>query len=221
MVVDLTGLLSADDSRFRLRSTMELYFDHIFLTFGETNVQTMSQSCSLHSADLHHRGFSRRDYTGSVFRDGHAPEGYNYDQVETALRWPAIAGRFTRYGAAETLVCQHDDRLVVLGPGDELTLRFNVPDTPVPVGWKRDFVLRNVGWDKDADLNTVYGQSSEPYPFRAMTAYPFADTDEMPTTPEYHDYLKSFQTRKYLPQAFWRQLIHQTESSSLGTDEMQ
>jgi len=221
MVVDLTGLLSDDDSRFRLRSTMELYFDQIFLTVGETDVKTVSQTCSLNSGDLHHRGFSHRDYTGSVFRDGHGPEGYDYSQVDKDTRWPAIAGRFTRYGAAAELVRQHDDRLAVLGPGDELTLRFNVPDIPVPDGWKRDFVLRNVGWDKDADLNTVYGQSSEPYPFRAMTAYPFADADTAPTTPEYQNYLGTFQTREYSPHTFWRELRQLPERSTVGTHQTQ
>lgn len=216
MVVDLAGLLSENDSRFRLRSTMELYFDQIFLAVGETDAPTASHSCSLSSGDLHYRGFSRRDYSGSVFRDGHGPEGYNYDQVEPAMRWPAIAGRFTRYGQAAELVNQHDDKLVVMGPGDELSLRFSVPDAPVPDGWKRDFVLRNVGWDKDADLNTVYGQTSEPYPFRAMTSYPFAETDSIPATQEYRDYLKTFQTREYSAQAFRDQLRQRTSPSVSG-----
>ncbi len=64
--------------------------------------------------------------------------------------------------------------MVVMGPGDELTVEFSVPKDAPPEGWTRDFVLYNVGWDKDADLNTVYGQSSEPYPFKAMTRYPIA-----------------------------------------------
>jgi len=216
MVVDLTGLLTDDNSRFRLRSTMELYFDQIFLTVGETDAPTASHKCLLDSGDLHYRGFSRRDYSGSVFRDGHGPEGYNHDHVEQAMRWPAIAGRFTRYGPAAQLVNQHDDKLVVMGPGDELTLRFNMPEAPVPDGWKRDFVLRNVGWDKDADLNTVYGQTSEPYPFRAMTSYPFAEDDTAPSTPEYHDYLKTFQTREYSSRAFQKQLRQRPLPSAAG-----
>jgi hypothetical protein len=33
-------------------------------------------------------------------------------------------------------------------------------------------VLHCVGWDKDADLNTLAGQSSEPIPFKGMKSYP-------------------------------------------------
>jgi len=204
MVVDLTNVLRPDDSRFRLRSTMELYFDSAFFTVGETDERTVSQSCRLKSGHLHHRGFSHRRYRGSIFRDGYAPEGYDYERVSRERRWPTIGGRFTRFGDVSELVRQHDDHLVVMGPGDELTLRFTVPDKPVPDGWVRDFVVRNVGWDKDADLNTVYGQMSEPYPFQAMTHYPFASTDEEPASTAYKAYLSTFQTRRYSPFRFWR-----------------
>uniref|UniRef100_UPI003A974CB6 hypothetical protein n=1 Tax=Rosistilla oblonga TaxID=2527990 RepID=UPI003A974CB6 len=37
---------------------------------------------------------------------------------------------------------------------------------------KRDFVLHCVGWDKDADLHTLAGQTTGTLPFRAMSAYP-------------------------------------------------
>ncbi len=58
-------------------------------------------------------------------------------------------------------------------------------------------MLYNVGWDKDADLNTVYGQSSEPYPFKAMTRYPIAPEESEPSSPEYQQYLREYQTREY------------------------
>ena len=87
--------------------------------------------------------------------------------------------------------------MVVMGPGDELTVEFVVPEKETPAGWKRDFVLYNVGWDKDADLSTVYGQSSEPYPFKAMTRYPLAPDESQPSSPEYLRYLDEYQTREY------------------------
>ena len=87
--------------------------------------------------------------------------------------------------------------MIVMGPGDELTVEFNAPAEAPPTGWKRDFVLYNVGWDKDADLNTVYGQSSEPYPFKAMTKYPIAPDEASPSSPEYEQYLQEYQTREY------------------------
>ncbi len=204
MVIDISNIFSGDDYRFRLRSSMELYWDQAFFTVDEQDAQTQSQACDLTFANLHHRGFSRRTYAdNALFRNGHAPEGYNYQSMTTDARWPPIAGRFTRYGDTTPLLDQHDDQMVVMGPGDELTLSFAVPQTPVPAGWKRDFVLTNVGYDKDADLNTIYGQSSEPFPFKAMTRYPFALQDQIPDSPEYHRYIHEWQTREYSTQPFW------------------
>ncbi|MCA9051016.1 MAG: hypothetical protein KDA89_19910, partial [Planctomycetaceae bacterium] len=210
MVIDISDVFASSgdetgtrDFRFRLRSTMELYWDHAFFTVNESDAESMSQSCELKSADLHFRGFSHRVYSdNALFRNGFAPESYDYLNVTTEPRWPTIGGRFTRYGATTPLLKSHDDRMVVMGPGDELTVEFAVPENPVPAGWKRDFVLRNTGYDKDANLNTIYGQSSEPYPFRAMSQYPFAAEDEAPDSNDYRRYVDQWQTRRYSPKPF-------------------
>ncbi len=36
--------------------------------------------------------------------------------------------------------------------------------------------MHNIGWDKDADLNTLEGQSSLPLPFGKQQAYPAPST---------------------------------------------
>ncbi|MCP4173989.1 MAG: CRTAC1 family protein [Fuerstiella sp.] len=198
MVVDISDIFVDSDYRFRIRSSMELYWDHAFFTVNEETADTMTQPCPLLAADLHFRGFSRRIYAdNALFRRGRAPESYDYAAVTTAPRWPTIHGRFTRYGESTALLTDHDDQMVVMGPGDELTMEFAVPTKPVPDGWKRDFVLTNVGYDKDADLNTIYGQSSEPFPFRAMSRYPFSPDDQVPNTAEYRQYVDGWQTREY------------------------
>jgi hypothetical protein len=203
MVIDVSDAFLTDDYRIRIRSGMELYWDQAFFTINESDAETVSQACELRSADLHFRGFSSRVYAdNALFRNGHAPEGYDYDSVTTEPRWNEMTGRFTRYGTATTLLEAQDDRLVVMGPGDELTVSFAVPAAPTPAGWKRDFVLYNVGWDKDADLNTVYGQSSEPYPFKAMSRYPIAPDESQPSSQEYQQYMRDFQTREYIPYRF-------------------
>lgn len=204
MVVDISDIFTGEDYRFRIRSSMELYWDQAFFTVDEQDAETLSQSCELITGDLHYRGFSRRAYAdNALFRNGHAPEGYDYQAVTIDPRWPPISGRFTRYGDATPLLHEHDDQMVVIGPGDELTLSFSVPLAPVPAGWKRDFVLTNVGYDKDADLNTIYGQSSEPFPFQAMTRYPFSPDDQVPDSPEYNSYINEWQTREYSVRPFW------------------
>ncbi len=204
MVVDLSDAFLTNDFRFRLSSSMELYWDAAFFIVDEADAQTSVHDCDLKAADLHFRGFSRRVYAdNALFRNGHAPEGYDYDSVTTAPRWPAMMGRFTRYGHATELLQAQDDRMVVMGPGDELTVEFEVPREAIPEGWVRDFVLYNVGWDKDADLNTVYGQSSEPFPSRSMTRYPFSEGEMEVPSPEHLQYLDEWQTRFYQPGNFW------------------
>jgi hypothetical protein len=198
MVVDLSGVFLCDDYRVRIRSSMELYWDAAFFTVNEADAPTAVHDCELRSADLHDRGFSRRVYADhSWFRGGSGPENYDYDSLTTAPRWTEISGRFTRYGAVPELLETADDRLVVMGPGDELTVEFQVPVTEPPQGWTRDFVLYNVGWDKDSALNTVYGHSSEPYPNRSMSQYPFGPGDQQPESEEYRQYVREYQTREY------------------------
>jgi hypothetical protein len=203
MVVDISDIFAGSDYRFRIRSSMELYWDHAFFTVDEENADTMTQPCPLLATDLHFRGFSRRTYDdNALFRNGRAPEGYDYSAVTTTPRWPTMFGRFTRYGEATPLLADHDDRMVVMGPGDELTIEFAAPTEPVPDGWERDFVLTNIGYDKDADLNTIYGQSSEPFPFRAMSRYPFSPDDQVPDSTEHRRYVDEWQTREYSPNQF-------------------
>jgi hypothetical protein len=198
MVVDLSGAFLCHDYRVRIRSSMELYWDSAFFTVNEADAPTAVHDCALVSADLHDRGFSRRVYADhSWFRGGSGPESYDYDSLTTEPRWTEMSGRFTRYGAVPELLETADDRLVVMGPGDELTVDFLVPETDPPQGWTRDFVLYNVGWDKDSALNTVYGHSSEPYPNHSMSQYPFGPGDQQPESEEYRQYISEYQTREY------------------------
>ena len=113
-----------------------------------------------------------------------------------------MRGQFTRYGDVTELVRDADDLQAVFAAGDEMTLRFEAPPPRCP-GWTRTFVLHNVGYDKDADLNTIYGQSSEPLPFRAMDAYPYEPRKHFPSTPLHRRYLEEYQTRSLSPRSFW------------------
>ena len=62
--------------------------------------------------------------------------------------------------------------MVVISSGDEIRMAFSVPETEPPHGWTRDFILHSIGWDKDADLNTLSGQTIGPLPYRNMKQYP-------------------------------------------------
>ncbi|HTI50405.1 MAG TPA: hypothetical protein VL475_05620, partial [Planctomycetaceae bacterium] len=201
IAVDLTGLVAGDDCRVRIVTSMEIYWDAAFFSVDEEPAPIELRELPLVSADLHFRGYSRR-----VPHAQHGPEFYDYARVSTETRWPPLEGHYTRYGDVLPLLSESDDRLVVLAQGDEMSLEFAAPQENPPAGWKRDFLLYNVGWDKDADLNTVYGQSVEPLPFRAMERYPFPEGVTSPDNPAYQEYLQQYQTRATSQQRFWKRI---------------
>jgi hypothetical protein len=207
IAVDLSDVFTGGDYRVRIATNMEFYWDTVFFTVDESPAETRLTHLDLLGADLHDRGFSRYEH-----QPNNAPDRYIYEDVSTAPQWPPVAGRFTRYGEVTDLAAASDDRLVVMGPGDEMTLRFAVPDEPPPEGWTRDFLLYNVGWDKDFNLNTVLGQTVEPLPFRGMRGYPWPSDEQAPESPEYLEYLRTWQTREP-DRGFW-QLVREYAPSA-------
>lgn len=199
IAVDLSDVFLADDFRLRIATNMEIYWDEAFITEDEASVEVRQVPLELVDADLHYRGFSLRT-------PGHeyGPEHYDYERVTTEAKWPAMRGNFTRYGDVRELLTASDDLLVVLGAGDELTLRFSMPDAPPPPGWKRDFLLYNVGWDKDCDLNTVYGETVEPLPCGTLEGHPYSVDEQVRDAPKYQRYLRTYQTRTQDPVIFWQ-----------------
>lgn len=197
IAVDLTGKFLCDDRRVRIDTTMELCWDAAFVTVDEPAVAVVTRKCSLSSADLHFRGVS-----APIEHPQFGPERYDYPQVNDVPTWPPMRGRFTRYGDVTELLRNADDLQAIFTAGDEVTLRFDAP-APPPPGWTRTFVLHNVGYDKDADLNTVYGQSSEPLPFLKMDSYPYEPRQHFPATRRHRRYLQEYQTRSLSPRSFW------------------
>ncbi len=205
IAIDLSGKFLTDDYRVRLATSMELYWDAAFFTVDEEPVPVKQTNLPLLSANLHYRGFSRRTFTHSAFTPGsggYAPEGYVYENPSRAPAWPPMQGRFTRFGEVRELLSDTDDFQVVFGAGDEITLRFADDDAELPQGWVRDFLLYNVGWDKDANQNTVFGQTVEPLPFRGMTGYPFAADETYPQSAAHREFLRKWQTRRQSAAAF-------------------
>jgi hypothetical protein len=175
IAVDLSGLLAEDDGRVRIATTMELYWDHIFYSVDEPLVEVRTADLPLASADLHDRGYSR-----VVPGENHGPEQYLYHELSTVPKWPTMPGSFTPFGNVLPLLQQRDDRLLVIGAGDEVTLRFKAPKEPLPPGWKRDFFFYSAGWEKDCNLLTVLGESADPLPFKEMRGYPWPADQQAP-----------------------------------------
>ena len=201
IVVDLTEQFLTDDYRVRIETNMEFYWDQVFFTVDETPAELKVQSLPLESARLKYRGFST-----PLIHPGNGPERYDYQSLTTGIQWPPMQGGFTRYGDVKPLVESADNRLVIMGSGDEMRLRFKVPAEPVRPGWKRDFVLHNVGWDKDANLHTILGQSVEPLPFREMQSYPYP-TETYPDEKVLRQDQRLYHTRRQNSAAFWNSML--------------
>ena len=208
VAIDISDVFAPDstDHRLRIVTNMEFYWDAAFFTVDEAPVEVRQTELPLVRADLRDRGgISFREYDA-----GNGPEFFDYARLVPGQHWPPIAGAFTRFGDVRELLTERDDKLLVLGCGDEMSLAFAEPTEPLPDGWVRDFVIYNVGWDKDCDLNTVYGETVEPLPFRDMTVYAHRDGQPRPLDEEYLRYLKSYQTRGQARPQFWNEIRRRT-----------
>lgn len=151
--------------RLALRSQHELYWDRIALAV-EAPEEPLVETVTLRSADLHYRGFS------ALLPRRHAePHLFDYGSTTTERRYPGMRGGYTRYGDVLELLQKNDDRLVILAPGDEITLRYPAPESPT-AGSRRWYVLFTDGWVKDADLHTKESETVGPLPFHGMPGYP-------------------------------------------------
>jgi hypothetical protein len=199
IAVDLSGVFLSNDYRLRIVTNMEFYWDAAFFTVDEEPVPMKTYELPVARADLHYRGFSQ-----IIPMSDFGPDHYDYAHVHNDPKWPPMGGHFTRFGNVTELLTSQDDLQVVIGAGDEITIEFAVPSDGPPPGWKRDFLLHNVGWDKDADLNVVYGQAVEPLPFHRMSGYPDGIEEGFPQSAGHEAYLKTWQTRTQPPTRFWR-----------------
>ena len=195
IAIDLSEAFLTDDYRVRIATSMELYWDHVFFTVDEAPSEIELNELELVGAELAFRGYSH-----STEHAGHGPESYDYEHTNPTKQWPVMQGAFTAYGDVSTLLQKTDNRLVVMGVGDDLSVRFRVPDADPAPGWKRDFILHNIGWDKDGDLNTVYGDTVEPLPYRGMQDY----TDPIARSQRESDLRHPLQTRSASARRFIR-----------------
>jgi hypothetical protein len=111
-------------------------------------------------------------------------------------RWDQHPGRYTRHGECLPLVEAIDDRFVIMGSGDCLTLRFDASSLPaLPEGWTRDWMVFLDGWAKDRDPNTVEALEVEPLPFHGMSGYPYGPEESFPADAEHELWRQEWNTR--------------------------
>jgi hypothetical protein len=172
-----------------------VYWDEIFLSDGASVPEVRQAAVPLDSADLHFRGFSET----RIHPERKQPDTFLYDSVSSESHWNPTQGLYTRYGEVRELLGDVDDRLVIMGSGDEIRLRFRADALPaVQAGWTRDFLLKVDGWAKDRDANTAFSQSVEPLPFHAMSRYPYPTNEHYPTDAEHERYRREYNRRPAL-----------------------
>ncbi len=206
LVVDLSDkfISPGRDYRIRIRTNMQIYWDHVFYSTNVNSGQLRKTSLEPAAANLNYRGFSK------VNRETpYSPHIPDYQTVTTAPKWRDLIGLYTRYGDVLSLLLESDSKYVIMNAGDELTLEFDATQVPVlPANWTRDFIFYNDGWLKDGDLNTARGQTVEPLPFHSMNSYPYSQDESYPEDAEHITYLQTYNTRKITTEAFKRFLFN-------------
>ena len=195
MAVDLTGKFLSSSREVRIVTNLCVYWDQIFLAESSAAPATRLTALDAASAGLHFRGFS----TPVIEPSRRQPEQFLYNRWMPLSNWNPTPGNYTRYGDVRELVTGIDDKLVVMGSGDELILKFPTASLPPQKpGWRRDFLLLADGWAKDADANTAFSQTVEPLPFHGMSAYPYKKDEHFPDDAEHRRYREQYLTRPAL-----------------------
>ena len=197
MPVDLSAVLDRSDPRVRIRTNLAIYWDRIAYTVDDPPAPVRRTPLRLASAELFFRGFSRMHRENP---DG--PQVFIHDDVLREPRWADMAGLYTRFGDVRELLTAADDRYVVMKGGDAVRLRFDPAGLPpVPQGWARDYLIVLDGWDKDADKNTVAGQTVEPLPFHGMDDARYGEL-AFPDGEAHRAFIRTYLTRAGGPEEF-------------------
>jgi hypothetical protein len=195
IAVDLTNKFLSSSREVRIVTNLCVYWDEIFLIDDARAPQTKLTELNAVAADLHFRGFSR----AVISADRRQPERFLYSEVRPISNWNPTPGMYTRYGDVTTLLQTPDDRMVIMGSGDEVTIQYPAASLPaLPNGWTRDFLLKVDGWAKDADANTAFSDNVLPLPFHAMSSYPYKADEHFPRDEEHAKYVRDYLTRPAL-----------------------
>lgn len=191
MTLDVTGKVLPTDRRLRIATNMDLYWDRIYLAVHQAGCRMTVREAAARSADLHFLGYPR-EYSP----DGRQPTLLDYENRDQTVPWKVMAGNYTRFGEVGELLRDADDRFVIMGHGEEVTLRFAASVFgPVAPGYRRSFVLKTDSYCKDMDLYTAHGDTVEPLPFHAMKAYPYGPEQHYPDNEKTRAYRQQYNTR--------------------------
>ena len=122
----LSGALPAGVRQVRITTTAAVYFDQILVgDIAEDAVAVHRRG--FEAADLHWRGYPEHTSIKGTFAFR-----YHYDRLDPYTDWGTHAGAFTRFGPVSDLLGEVDDRFVIMGHGDELTMEVAANAFPPP-----------------------------------------------------------------------------------------
>lgn len=204
IAVDLRGKFLSASREVRIVTNLCVFWDEIYLAHGPRALPGLSRHrLQPLAADLRFRGFS----PSKIHPERRQPEVFSYDHPNPVSLWNPTPGLYTRYGDVRQLLSHIDDRLAVMGAGDEVALEFDAASLPpLAPGHVREYLLHVDGWAKDRDANTAFSQTVQPLPFHGMTGYPYGPAERHP----HPAYEKEFNTRPAL--TLIRPLIQRTVS---------
>jgi hypothetical protein len=177
MVVDLKGVLNANDPRVRISTNMEIYWEKAIAGHAVADaVHTTELSPS--KAELRFLGYPKE-----LRR---SPEDYDYQRVSKTAPFALHRGAYTRYGDVTELIQAADDRYAIIASGDEVALEFDASRLPpLPSGWQRSVIFKAEGFEKGMDYLIPNPHTVGPLPLHAGKT----------ETPEILDYRLRYNTR--------------------------
>jgi Flp pilus assembly protein TadD len=178
--------------KVRIITNLCVYWDEIFLSEGTSDAGVKPTPIPFESADLHFRGFSET----RIDAQRKQPDTFFYARVSPASFWNPTQGLYTKFGPVDNLLRDVDDQLVIMGSGDEVSLKFAMTSLQAPpAGMTRDYLLKVDGWAKDRDPNTAFSSTVQPLPFHAMSRYPYPASEHFPRDPAHDSYQRTYNTR--------------------------
>ena len=182
-VFDLTRAIAGSTGRVRFTFLFRTLIDSIGVDLSADEPVVITP-VPLTRAELGHHGVDEEAGTA-----GEARFEYGANLRDGAY----LPGMYTRFGDVTELLTEADDRFVIMGQGDEISLSYAAPSPPA-AGLERSYVVSVLGYYKD--LKTDVARTVEPLPFAAMSNYPYTESEQYPADAEHEAYRAEYNTRR-------------------------
>jgi Tfp pilus assembly protein PilF len=187
---DITGRLPEGTERIRITTNLKVYWDQILIDTAPEPAYRVSE-VPLARANVGWKG-----YPLSVESATPGDVSYVYSTVSQTGPFARHAGYYTRYGDVVSLLGDADDRFVIFGSGDEISVEFDPATLPaVEAGWERDYFVYADGFAKDMDFYEAHASTVAPLPFHTGEAYPYLSGASHLAIPGSAEYQLEYNTR--------------------------